>query len=155
MNLLRRKLRWIWVEQMKLPKLTGILSSLVVLSCCYGSVKTGLDRVGEYKGVFEGKRLGIIANHTAYDRDGRFVVDVFRRMTGVRIVALFSPEHGLWGKEQAGDGIDNQIDPVYDLPVRSLYGKTRKPTPKMLRDIDVLVFDILERGKLGILLQDP
>ena len=131
---------------MKLPKLTGILSSLVVLSCCYSSVKTGLDRVGEYKGVFEGKRLGIIANHTAYDRDGRFIVDVFRRMTGVRIVALFSPEHGLWGKEQAGDGIDNQIDPVYDLPVRSLYGKTRKPTPQMLRDIDVLVFDIQDIG---------
>jgi len=117
-----------------------------MLSCCYGSVTTGLDRVGEYKDVFEGKRLGIIANHTAYDHHGRFVVDVFRGVAGVRIVALFSPEHGLWGKERAGDGIDNQVDPVYGLPVRSLYGKTRKPTPDMLRDVDVLVFDIQDIG---------
>jgi len=131
---------------MKRPKIIVILNILVMFSCCYGSVRIGLDRVGEYKNVFEGKRLGIIANHTAYDRNGRFVVDVFKGMAGVRIVALFSPEHGLWGKEQAGDGINDRIDPVYSLPVRSLYGKTRKPTPKMLRDIDILVFDIQDIG---------
>ena len=131
---------------MKLPKITVILNCLVMLSCCNSSVRTGLDRVGEYKNVFEGKRLGIVANHTAYDRNGRFVVDVFRGMDGVKIVALFSPEHGLWGKERAGGGIDDQIDPTYGLPVRSLYGKTRKPTPKMLWDIDVLVFDIQDIG---------
>jgi uncharacterized protein YbbC (DUF1343 family) len=135
-----------WMERMNSQKATVILGSLAMLSCCYGSVKTGLDRVGEYKDAFEGKRLGIIANHTAYDRNGRFVVDVFRQMTGVRIVALFSPEHGLWSREQAGDGIDDQVDPVYRLPVRSLYGKTRKPTPEMLQDIDVLVFDIQDIG---------
>lgn len=136
----------IWVERMKRPKFIVFLNVLVMLSCCSGSVKTGLDRLGEYKHVFEGKRLGIIANHTAYDRNGRFIVDVFEGMAGVRIVALFSPEHGLWGKEQAGDGINDRIDPVYGLPVRSLYGKTRKPTPEMLRDIDVLVFDIQDIG---------
>ena len=131
---------------MRRIKTISILGSLVLLSFCNGAVKTGLDRVGEYQNVFEGKRLGIIANHTAYDRNGRFVVDVFKRMAGVRIVALFSPEHGLWGKEQAGDGIDDRVDPAYGLPVRSLYGKTRKPTPGMLRDIDVLVFDIQDIG---------
>ena len=131
---------------MKSLKPTVILSSLALLSFCYGSVKTGLDRVDEYKDVFKGKRLGIIANHTAYDRNGRFVVDVFKGIAGVKIVALFSPEHGLWGREQAGDGIDDRVDSVSGLPVRSLYGKTRKPTPEMLKDIDVLVFDIQDVG---------
>jgi len=122
------------------------LGFFVMLASCHGSVQTGLDRVGAYKEVFQGKRLGIITNHTAYDSDGRFVVDVFKEMTGVTVTALFSPEHGLWGKEQAGEKIDSQIDPVYHLPVHSLYGQTRKPTREILRDIDILVFDIQDVG---------
>ena len=118
----------------------------MMLSCCYGSVKTGLDRVGEYKNLFEGKRLGIIANHTAYDSNGRFIVDVFRGMAGVKVTALFSPEHGLWGTARAGEKIGSQTDLVYDLPVYSLYGKTQKPTSEMLRNIDFLVFDIQDIG---------
>ena len=117
-----------------------------MLSCCQGAVRTGLDRVGAYKNVFEGKRLGIIANHTTYDKDGRFIVDVFRNMGGVTVTALFSPEHGLWGTARAGEKIDSQTDPVYNLPVYSIYGKTRKPTSDMLRNIDVLLFDIQDIG---------
>ncbi len=107
---------------------------------------TGLDRVDLHKEVFEGKRLGIITNHTAYDRGGRFIVDVFRSMAGVKVTALFSPEHGLWGTAPDAVKIDNQTHPVYNLPVYSLYGKTRKPTSDMLRNIDVLVFDIQDIG---------
>lgn len=107
---------------------------------------TGLDRVGLYKEVFEGKRLGIIANHTAYDRDGKFIIDIFRSMKGVTITALFSPEHGFWGKVRDGKKIGDQTHPVYNLPVYSLYGKTQKPTSDMLRNIDVLVFDIQDIG---------
>jgi len=131
---------------MKSVKTTIILSLFVMFSCCQGSVKTGLDRVGTYKEVFQGKRLGIITNHTAYNSNGKYVVDVFRGMAGVTVTALFSPEHGLWGKEQAGKKIGSQIDPVYHLPVYSLYGQTQKPTGEMLRDIDVLVFDIQDIG---------
>ena len=131
---------------MKPTKTTWILTLFVMLSCCQGAVKTGLDRVGAYKNVFEGRRLGIIANHTAYDRDGKFIVDVFRNMTGVTITALFSPEHGFWGTARAGEKINNQTDPVYNLPVYSLYGKTQKPTSDMLRNIDVLIFDIQDIG---------
>jgi uncharacterized protein YbbC (DUF1343 family) len=131
---------------MKPTKTTSILIFFVMLPCCYGSVKTGLDRVGAYKNLFEGKRLGIIANHTAYDINGEFIVDVFRNMTDVTVTALFSPEHGLWGTAGAGDKIDSQTDPVYNLPVYSLYGKTQKPTGDMLRNIDVLVFDIQDIG---------
>jgi uncharacterized protein YbbC (DUF1343 family) len=123
-----------------------ILGSLVMLSSCYGSVKTGLDRVSEYKELFQGKRLGIIANHTAYDRNGRFIVDVFREIPGVKLVALFSPEHGFWGIAPDAEKIDSQNHPVYNLPVYSLYGKTQKPTKDMLRNVDVLVFDIQDIG---------
>jgi len=117
-----------------------------MLSSCQGSVKTGLDRVGAYKEVFQGKRLGIITNHTAYNSNGKYVVDVLRGMTGVTVTALFSPEHGLWGKERDAKKIDSQIHPVYHLPVYSLYGQTLKPTREMLQDIDVLVFDIQDIG---------
>jgi uncharacterized protein YbbC (DUF1343 family) len=131
---------------MKPTKTISIFTIFVMLSCCQGAVMTGLDRVGLYKDVFEGRRLGIIANHTAYDRDGRFIVDVFRSMSDVTVTALFSPEHGLWGTAQDGDKIGNQTDPVYNLPVYSLYGKTQKPTGDMLRNIDILVFDIQDIG---------
>jgi uncharacterized protein YbbC (DUF1343 family) len=109
-------------------------------------VQTGLDRVNAHRSLFAGKRIGIIANHTAYGSHGSFIVDVFRKMPGARVVALFSPEHGLYGTADAGATIDNQTDPATGLPVYSLYGRTRKPTPNMLRDLDLLVFDIQDIG---------
>jgi uncharacterized protein YbbC (DUF1343 family) len=131
---------------MKPAKTILIFIFFMMFTCCYGSVKTGLDRVAAYKDVFEGRRLGIIANHTAYDRNGRFIVDVFRSMVDVKVTALFSPEHGLWGKAPDGEKIGSQTHPDYDLPVYSLYGETQKPTSEMLRNIDVLVFDIQDIG---------
>ncbi len=123
-----------------------ILSLVATFSSCCGAVRTGLDRVDAYSKIFRGKRLGIITNHTAYDSDGTFIVDAFKNISGVTVTALFSPEHGLWGAEQAGRKTDGQVHPVYRLPIHSLYGKTRKPTPDMLLDIDVLVFDIQDIG---------
>jgi uncharacterized protein YbbC (DUF1343 family) len=118
----------------------------MMLSSCQGSVVTGLDCVGTNKEVFRGKRLGIITNHTAYNSNGKYIVDVLKGMTDVTVTALFSPEHGLRGKEQDAIKIYNQTDPVYHLQIYSLYGKTLKPTGEMLRDIDVLVFDIQDIG---------
>ncbi len=132
---------------MKRMKSTAmILVGIALCSSCPGSVRTGLDRAGAYAELFRGKRLGIVTNHTAYDSNGKYIVDVFRAMPDTTVAALFSPEHGLWGTEQAGTKTDGQLHPIYKLPVRSLYGKTRKPTPEMLRDIDVLVFDIQDIG---------
>jgi len=131
---------------MRPAKTISIFTIFVMLSCCRGAVMTGLDRVGSYKEVFEGRRLGIITNHTAYDRQGKFIVDVFRSMDGVKVTALFSPEHGLWGTERDGKKVGDQTHPDYGLPVYSLYGKTQKPTGDMLRNIDVLVFDIQDIG---------
>jgi uncharacterized protein YbbC (DUF1343 family) len=110
------------------------------------AVRTGLDNVGRHKDLFAGKRIGIIANHTSYNSEGRYIVDVFRAMGDVRVVALFSPEHGLRGLDEAGEQVVDGKDPISGLPVFSLYGRTNKPTAQMLADIDVLVFDIQDVG---------
>ena len=73
-------------------------------------------------------------------------VDILNEAPNVELVALFGPEHGVRGDAHAGDHVGNQTDPVTGLPVYSLYGKTRKPTPEMLRGIDVLVYDIQDIG---------
>jgi uncharacterized protein YbbC (DUF1343 family) len=113
---------------------------------CPASVRTGLDNIGEHKDLFAGQRVGIIANHTSYNSEGKYIVDVLRAMEGVRVVALFSPEHGLHGLEEAGKKVGNETDPVSGLPVYSLFGSISKPTPTMLADVDVLVFDIQDVG---------
>jgi uncharacterized protein YbbC (DUF1343 family) len=131
---------------MRFAKVTWIVVLAGLAADCPGAVRTGLDDVGAHRKLFEGKRIGIIANHTSYDGTGRYIVDAFRAMDGVRVVALFSPEHGLYGTEEAGIKVGNQVDPTYGLPVHSLYGVTKKPTPQMLAGVDVLVFDIQDVG---------
>jgi len=131
---------------MRIGKLTVILTLTLSLGACPASVRTGLDNIGSYKQQFQGKRIGIITNHTAYDSDGRHIVDVFSRIDGVKVTALFGPEHGIRGSEAAGRKIDSQAGPAQDVPVYSLYGKTRKPTPEMLENVDILVFDIQDVG---------
>jgi uncharacterized protein YbbC (DUF1343 family) len=121
-----------------------MLAATASLASCRAAVTTGLDNVAAYRGLFEGKRIGIITNHTARDSRGRHIVDIFKAMPGVTVTALFGPEHGIGGTEAAGARIESRTDA--DLPVYSLYGKTVKPTAEMLRDVDVLVFDIQDVG---------
>ena len=123
-----------------------LILSIAFVSGCEASVKTGLDNISSHKHLFYGKRIGIITNHTAYNNEGQHIVDIFKNMGNVTISALFSPEHGLYGTEQAGRKIDSGIESVHELPVYSLYGNTRKPTRQMLKNIDVLVFDIQDIG---------
>lgn len=118
----------------------------VLASTCHASVTTGLDNVGSYKHLFSGRRVGIVTNHTALDRTGRHIVDIFASMTDVTITALFGPEHGIQGKEEDGRRIGDDTDPTRKIPIYSLYGRTIKPTQAMLRDIDLLVFDIQDIG---------
>jgi uncharacterized protein YbbC (DUF1343 family) len=127
-------------------KVLCILTAAWFTGVASGAVRTGLDNVGRHKELFAGKRVGIIANHTSYNSEGQYIVDVFRAMGDVRVVALFSPEHGLRGLEEAGAKVGDEKDPVSGLPVYSLYGKTNKPTAQMLADVDVLVFDIQDVG---------
>ncbi|MFO1488428.1 MAG: DUF1343 domain-containing protein [Verrucomicrobiota bacterium] len=91
-----------------------------------------------------GKRLGLITNHTGQDRDRNPTIDLLHQAPGVTLVTLFSPEHGIRGlaDEKVADGRDEKTG----LPIRSLYGDTRKPTAGQLRDLDALVFDIQDIG---------
>ena len=110
-------------------------------------VKTGIDVLKAQRfELLEGKRVGLITNPTGVDDGLRSTVDILNEAPNVELVALFGPEHGVRGDAHAGDHVGNQTDPVTGLPVYSLYGKTRKPTPEMLRGIDVLVYDIQDIG---------
>jgi uncharacterized protein YbbC (DUF1343 family)/CubicO group peptidase (beta-lactamase class C family) len=110
-----------------------------------GSTLTGLDVLAaENFRPLQGKRVGLITNPTGIDRSGRRNIDAMRA-AGVNIVALFSPEHGFAGAEDRPN-IRDTSDPSTGIPVFSLYGKTMRPTPEMLRGIDALVFDIQDVG---------
>lgn len=123
-----------------------VITLLLVAGCADRQTKVGLDRVTEYSDLFRGKRIGIITNHTGYNSKGKHIVDVFEQMEGVTVTALFGPEHGIRGQEEAGAKVDSEHDLTRQLPIYSLYGKTRKPTAEMLEDVDVLVFDIQDIG---------
>jgi uncharacterized protein YbbC (DUF1343 family)/CubicO group peptidase (beta-lactamase class C family) len=109
-------------------------------------VLTGLDVMEATKfAEFAGKRVGLITNHTGLDRAGQRNIDAMRA-AGVRLTILFSPEHGLTGKQDRPDVGDDK-DAASGLPVRSLYNDGRnRLTPAMLNDVDVLVFDIQDAG---------
>ena len=107
-------------------------------------VLLGIERVDEYQELFAGKRVGLITNPTGISRDFRSSIEILSK--SVNLVALYGPEHGVRGNVAAGDYIAESTDPVTGLPVRSLYGKTKKPTAEMLRDVDILAIDIQDVG---------
>jgi uncharacterized protein YbbC (DUF1343 family) len=96
--------------------------------------------------LVRGKRVGLITNHTAVTRDGRSAIDLLHQHPEVRLVALFGPEHGIRGNVDGGAHIRTQRDTRTGLTVYSLYGATQRPTPAMLRGIDVLLFDMQDIG---------
>jgi uncharacterized protein YbbC (DUF1343 family) len=96
--------------------------------------------------LVRGRRVGLITNQTAVTHTGQHAVDLLAHTPGVRLVALFGPEHGVRGTYEGGAGVENQVDSATGIPVYSLYGRTQKPTPEMLRGIDVLLFDIQDIG---------
>jgi uncharacterized protein YbbC (DUF1343 family) len=96
--------------------------------------------------AISGKRVGLLTHPAGRNRRGESTVDVLRRAPNVRLVALFGPEHGIYGDEAASVPVDDKIDARTGLPVYSLYGKFRKPTPKMLEGLDALVIDLQDIG---------
>jgi len=111
---------------------TSVLSGAQMLS------KTGFESI-------KGKHVGLIVNHTS--RVGNdHLIDVLSASEEVNLVALFGPEHGIRGDEDAGAKIEDGIDDATGVPVFSLYGANRRPTPEMLAGVDALVFDIQDVG---------
>ena len=110
-----------------------------------GSVRCGIDvlEADDYAAL-AGKRVGLVTNHTGRTRDGRATIDVLDQAPEVDLVALFSPEHGIRGLLDTR--VDDGRDESTGLPIFSLYGEHRKPTPESLEGVDVLVYDIADIG---------
>lgn len=110
-------------------------------------MRTGLEVLLE-RGLpeLEGKRVGLITNHTGVDSQLRSSVDLLRQCDWLQLVALFGPEHGVRGAAQAGAKVASTTDERTGLPVHSLYGKSHKPTQDMLRGLGALVYDIQDVG---------
>ena len=108
------------------------------------AIQLGIDRIDEYQNIFKGKRIALITNMTGYNSKGISTISVLKEKTDLRL--LFSPEHGLNANFREGALVDNTVDRKTSLKIYSLYGKQKKPTQEMLKDIDVVCFDIQDVG---------
>lgn len=117
-------------------------------SCQQGPpVKPGNEVLFErYYHLIKGKRVGLVTNQTGVNSRGERVIDVLYNDESVHLVALYAPEHGIDGKAKAGEYVKSYIHPELGIPVYSLYGATRFPTEDMLKEVDVLLFDIQDIG---------
>ena len=111
------------------------------------SFRTGIEvLLHDRLDLIRGKNVGLITNPTGVNGQLVSDIDLLAKAPGVHLVALFGPEHGIRGSHQAGAHVGTVTDPVTGVPIYSLYGKTRQPTPAMLKNVDVLVFDIQAVG---------
>ena len=110
-------------------------------------VKTGIEVLRD-RGFEElkGLRVGLVTNPSGVDSQLKSTIDILHEAPEVNLVALYGPEHGVRGDAYAGDKVTDFVDPKTGLPVFSLYGATRRPTPEMLEGIDVMVYDIQDVG---------
>ncbi len=96
--------------------------------------------------LIQGKRVGLLTNHSGRDRNGTSSIDLLYRAPGVKLVALYGPEHGIRGIAKAGEKISSSVDSATGVKVYSLYGDAQTPMADMLKDIDVLLYDIQDVG---------
>src|SRR5205823_11936553 len=87
--------------------------------------------------LVRGKRVGLLTNHSGRDRRGTSTIDLLFKTPGVRLTALFGPEHGIRGVAKAGEKVSSGVDSATGVPVYSLFGDTQIPTAAMLADVDV------------------
>ena len=112
-----------------------------------GRVILGNERLfTEYNQLIDNKRVGLITNQTGVDAAGVPVAEKIKAYSNAKLVALYSPEHGLDGKQTAGAYVASYYDKKMNLPVYSLYGPTRKPSREMLKGVDVLLYDMQDIG---------
>ena len=136
-----------------MKKLTLLLITLAALlssgTACVAEpvVKTGVEVLRDrgFEGLV-GRKVGLVTNPSGVDRNLNSTIDILYNAPGVELVALYGPEHGVRGDVYAGGKVSDTVDEATGLPVYSLYGATRKPTPEMLEGIDVMVYDIQDVG---------
>ena len=124
-----------------------LLLTVLVGQVLHAQVLTGID-VLQMNGFEElrGKRVGLVTNPSGVDRNLRSTIDILFEAPEVNLVALYGPEHGVRGDAYAGDHVEGSTDAKTGLPVFSLYGSTREPTPAMLKGVDIMVYDIQDVG---------
>ena len=136
--------------------LTLTIAALALCACCRSQaqtccpapvVKPGVEVLRErgFAGL-EGKKVGLLTNPSGVDRNLQSTIDILYKADNVELVRLFAPEHGVRGDIYAGGHADDTVDDATGLPVYSIYGKYRKPTPEMLKGLDVVVYDIQDVG---------
>jgi len=110
-------------------------------------VKTGIEVLRENNfDILKNKNVGLITNPTGVDSKLQSTIDILYQAKDVNLVAMFAPEHGVRGDYTAGEHVDTYIDKVTGVTVYSLYGKNRKPSAEMLKNVDVLIYDIQDTG---------
>lgn len=126
---------------------TFLIIFQVIALAVFAQVKPGIEvlRDNNFEGL-QGKRVGLITNPTGVDNNLKSTIDILNDAEGVKLTALYAPEHGVRGDIHAGDHVDNTVDPATGVTVYSIFGKNRKPSAEMLKDIDVLVYDIQDNG---------
>lgn len=131
---------------MKRAAALALLAGLALPASAARMTLSGLD-VLERDGfaALRGKRVGLITNHTAINLQGRHAADLMHG-AGVKLAAIFAPEHGFRGTADHGAHIDHSSDTLTGAPIYSLYGKNMRPSPEQLAGLDVLVFDIQDVG---------
>ena len=126
-----------------------VLTAILAISTLVASaiVKPGVEvlRVGGFEQL-QGKRVGLLTNPSGVDNNLVSTIDILAQAKGVKLNALYSPEHGVRGDVLAGEKVDTYVDKNTGVKVFSLYGKNKKPSAEMLKDIDVLVYDIQDNG---------
>jgi len=131
-----------------LALLTILLPLSPVLTAQNAVVRPGIEVfLGDVPARLRGKRVGLITNQSGIDRSRRSDIDLIAQHPQLKLVALLAPEHGIRGTAAAGAKIEDERDPATGLPIYSLYkSEDRGPTPDMLRDVEVLVYDLQEVG---------
>jgi uncharacterized protein YbbC (DUF1343 family) len=130
-----------------LASASGCASSSIPATPATGGVVPGVEvLLRDSLHLVSGKRVGLITNHSGRDRSGTSTIDLLHRAPGVQLTALYGPEHGLRGAAEAGVHIATTVDSATGVPIFSLYGETRVPSPQMLENIDVLIYDIQDVG---------
>lgn len=132
---------------MKKIMMTIAASLLALAASAQPTVKPGIEVLRDrgFQGL-EGKKVGLLTNPSGVDRELHSTIDILFNAPNVELVRLFAPEHGVRGDIYAGGHADDTVDEATGLPVLSIYGKYRTPTPEMLEGLDVVVYDIQDVG---------